>query len=214
MADPMTIRGQVRPDNAFGLTGEQIIRLGRGGDLLVNILPPMYWATKAGRVYHASTPDGGVAPGTDITSTTAPVCLYNPIGSGVDLVVVNARVAYVSGTLGAGDIYWVANVNSAAAAVTGTALTVVRGYIEATGGAIGRPFHTATLPAAGTLMRVFGSIDATLASTVGMGTYVLEDNPEGTIVVPPGTSVSLLADAAAGATPLLAYSFTWIEVPV
>lgn len=172
-----------------------------------------YEATKRGILFHASTPDGGVAPGTDLTSTTPPVSLYNPNGSGVDLVIVKARLAYVSGTLGAGDMYWVANTNPAAAATTGTALTIVNGKLGS-GAGQAKPLHTATIPAAGTLARVFGSLDASLATTAGMFHGVLEDDVDGALIASPGCTISLLADAATGSTPLVAISLTWIEVPV
>src|SRR5690349_1111995 len=93
----------------YGLVGggtatsgaEAEIRLGRQQDIITNFGGPWYQAALSGYLYHAGTAATGVAPGTAI-GTTAAFSLYNPIGSGVNLVVLSGRMGYVSGTLGAG----------------------------------------------------------------------------------------------------------------
>lgn len=218
MAETTTVRGEVGVSVPGALTGEQALRLSRGGGLVTNERGKYYEMAKSGQLFHACTPDEGVAPGTDQASTTAPACLYNPAASGKDLVILNGRMAYVSGTLGAGEVYWMANTNVAAAATTGTDMTVVRGYMSASGanaaGQAARALSSATLPAAASRARVFGSLDARLATTAGVGEAVLEDNVDGAMIVPPGGTVSIMADAAAGTSPLVAISITWLETPV
>ena len=88
----------------------------------------LYALARAGQVFHAVTAASGVAPGTAI-GTTAAFTLYNPVGSGVNMVVLQGLMSYVSGTLGAGMVEWVANVNPAAAAVTGTAIVPVNALL-------------------------------------------------------------------------------------
>src|SRR3972149_2419732 len=60
-----------------------------------------YDAAVDGRLFHASPAATGVAPGTAI-GTTAAFSLHNPLGSAVDLAILIASMAYISGTLGAG----------------------------------------------------------------------------------------------------------------
>lgn len=161
-----------------------------------------------GSLYHAMTAKTGVAPGTDI-GTTAPLSLYNPVGSGRDLVVVRGTLAYVSGTLGAGFMAWVGNDDPSAAAVSGTNIVEVPGRL---GGAVGqgRALTTATLPATPKLIRPFCSLGAHLASTA-IGPWQVVDEVDGDIVVPPGCAVSLEAVAAAGTSPLVVLGVSWYE---
>lgn len=179
--------------------------------LASNVAGKYYTDTKSARVFHAATAVTGVAPGTAV-GTTAAFTLYNPVGSGVDLVVLVATMGYVSGTLGAGVIDYVANTNPGAAAVTGTAIVPVNGYL---GGAVSqaRAFTTATLPASPTVMRPFCSLTASLATTA-VAPFQVEDVVDGAIVVSPGCALSLEATAAGGSTPLVQLGMTWIEETV
>ncbi len=169
-------------------------------------------AVLRGRCFAANTAVTGVAPGTTI-STTAGFALHNPFASGVVLSVLRATLDYVSGTLGAGTIFWTAAVNPAAAVVTGTAITSVNCLIGAGYSAQGKPLTTATLAVAGTLLRAFCSLGASLASTAVQPWQVI-DNVDGEFVVNPGCTICLHAAAAGGSTPLVAYGIMWEEIPI
>ena len=170
-----------------------------------------YYARAADQqVFHAETAQTGVAPGT-AHGTTAPFTLYTPIGSGVDLVVLEAQMGYVSGTLGAGVVSYVANIDPTAAAVTGTAITKVNGRLGGAAGQ-GRAFTTATLPAAPTAVRPFCSLGASLASTA-VQPWPIKDVVDGAIIIPPGCALSLESTAAAGTSPLVLFGMTWYERP-
>lgn len=169
-----------------------------------------YDAARRGGVFVAGTAASGVAPGTSI-GTTAAFSLYNPVGSGVNLVILRATLGYVSGTLGAGVIHYVANNNPGAAATTGTAITTVNCLM---GGAVsqGRAFTTSTLPTTPTVMRPFVSLQASLASTAVSPWQVMED-VRGEFIITPGCTLSLEGTTAAGSTPLVVLGLTWEEVP-
>lgn len=171
--------------------------------------PRFYLTAKAGDTFHAETAATGVAPGTAI-GTTAAFTLYNPTGSGVNLVVLQASMSYVSGTLGSGSVDYVANINPAAAAVTGTAITPVNALL---GGDVAqaRPFTTATLPATPTLMRPMCTLTPILATSVTQP-YQVVDNVDGAIIVTPGCALSLEATAGAGTSPLVKFGMMWQEV--
>lgn len=168
-------------------------------------------AVLRGNVFCGGTAATGVAPGTAI-GTTAAFSLYNPLGSGVNLVVLKATMGYVSGTLGAGVIHWLANTNPKASATTGTAITGVN-CLLGKANSVGQALTTATLPASPTVLRPFCSLDASLASSV-VGTLRVEDAPDGEFIVAPGCTISLHATAAAGTSPLVVFGCTWEEVPV
>lgn len=168
-------------------------------------------AVLRGRCYSAGTAASGVAPGTSI-GTTAAFSIYNPLGSGYNLHILRATLGYVSGTLGAGVIHWVANTNPAAAATTGTAITAVNNLL---GGAacVARPFTTATLPASPTVVRPFASLGASLASTAVQPWQIVED-VDSEFVVTPGCTLSLEGTTASGSTPLLVFGVTWEEFAI
>lgn len=188
-------------------------RLGQYGESVVGQAHAKYYeAVSRGRVFSGGTAASGVAPGTAI-GTTAAFTLANPAGAKVNLVVLRASVGYVSGTLGAGVIHYVANLNPIAAAVTGTAITAVNALIGSRLQATGLPFTTATLPATPTILRPFVSLGASLASTAVQPWQIVED-VDGEFVIAPGCALSLEGTAAAGSSPLVAFGLTWEEVEI
>lgn len=167
-------------------------------------------AVLRGGVYYAHTAATGVAPGTAI-GTTAPFALYNPSGSGVNAVILLGAMGYVSGTLGAGFISWCVNTDKMAALPTGTAIVEVGALVGLANNQCAA-LTTATI-AAPSPARVFGNLDAALASSV-VGPWALQDYVNGALVLTPGTTLSLQATAAAGTSPVVVYSVAWEEIPV
>lgn len=163
---------------------------------------------KAGRLYMGQTAVTGVAPGTAI-GTTAAFALYNPLSSGKNLIVHKASLAYVSGTLGIGQVDWVGHLTSSQAAFTGTAIPVVNGKVGAPAG-VGKPFTTATVPASGTPFRPAFNLPPILATSVVVP-WIILDEVAGAIVIEPGIGVSLQATAGAGTSPLVIYGCVWEE---
>jgi len=195
---------------ADGNTGEG--RIGRTGEEVVSSLHgKFYEQAKRGNVYSGVTAVTGVAPGTAI-GTTAAFALYNPLNSGFDLVILKASMSYLSGTLGIGFVNWIMHTAAvqAGAAVTGTAISVVRANGQ-NGVGVGKPLTTATV-VAGVLARPFGNLPPMLATSV-LTPWRLDDDVDGALVIPPGAAASLQATAAAGTTPLVIYGCTWEEVP-
>lgn len=170
-----------------------------------------YQLVKDGLVYVAQTAVTGVAPGTAI-GTTAAAALYNPAGSGKDVVILSASLGYVSGTLGAGVVSWCLNTNLAAAAVTGTAMLTRNALAGAGDASVASPFTTATLPAAPTPVRNFCSLGASLASTA-VQPWQIVDDVDGAIILKPGATASIQETGAAGSTPLVVVSLVWAELP-
>ena len=96
------------PDFSVGNAGEQLV---------ADYFPSLYNLTKDGKVFTASTAVAGVDHGATL-STAPPFCIYNPVGSGKNLVILAASMGYVSGTLGAGFIAYAGA--TVTAAPTGT----------------------------------------------------------------------------------------------
>lgn len=208
----MEVKEYVGPQNlSDGNTA--LPRLDASGAAVVQQLHGRWYeSAKRGNVYHATTAKSGVAPGTD-TGTTAAFALYNPAGSGKDLVILRITMGYISGTLGAGTVFACMNTDIRAAASTGTAISVVSGYAasSASNQNAGRPLTTATLPAAPTIMYPVFNLQASLASTA-VAPYTMADLPDGAIIVSPGCTFSLEGVTASGSTPLVVFGCTWEEV--
>lgn len=161
-----------------------------------------------GNAFIASQAVTGVAPGTAL-GTTPPLALWNPTGSGINLVVMKAYLGYISGTLGAGTVC-LAQVTQAAAPTSGTEIVPVNALLGGPRG-IGRAFTGSTVAATPTIVRPSFAIGAFLASTA-LVPGLLKDDIDGEIVVAPGNCLVMQAVAAAGSTPLTIMSIEWEEV--
>lgn len=198
---------------APGSTPSSGLRIDRTGGLVV-VQGAAEYEEVALRLnsYWAQTAATGVAPGTAI-GTGAAFALANPAGSGVNLILMQARMGYVSGTLGAGVVQYCASANVVGAAVTGTAIAPVPALVGNGRQAAGKPFTTATLPAAPVPFAPFASLGASLATTAVQPWQVVDDL-KGAICIAPGAAVSLQGTAAGGTTPLVVFGVLWLELPV
>ena len=169
-----------------------------------------YYVSNEDQKMYAACHNAGDAPGTTI-STTAAMCIYNPQGSGVNIEICKVTVAYVSGTLGTGTLFHAVNMTNTQTAPSGTAAT--GGVVNLSGGGAGQGqyFSTATVVAP-KVTRPFIGLAPVLASTAVPFPVYTEDM-DGEILLPPGTSYQLQSIAAAGTSPLLAFSCTWRELP-
>ncbi len=190
-----------------------VAAMGKFGHVLTGDLLPKYAEqVKRGNVFSGGTAATGVAPGTAI-GTTGAFTLANPSGSGVVLVPIVASMGYISGTLGAGVVWYLANTNPSAAAVSGTAITVVKNKLStASPGNAGLAYTTSTLPAAPTILRPAWSLTALLATTA-VQPYLVKDDLDGEFVIAPGCSLTLHSTAAAGTSPLVVFGCSWVEIP-
>lgn len=162
------------------------------------------------QIFSACTGVAGVAPGTAL-STTPPFSLWNPNASGRIIYVVRISVGYISGTLGAGTLLVGAVPQQVAQPATGTQLTVMSNYLSNAPGAA-RAFQGSTLVAAPTPIRPVMILGAATAAQAAFPAPA-EIRVDGDIAIPPGSVLALQAVAAAGTSPLLMLSMTWIEIP-
>lgn len=169
--------------------------------------PELYARAVVGKVFSAETAVTGVAPGTAI-GTTGAFTLHNPILSGVDLVLLETSMAYVSGTLGAGVVNYLYN-PPGDAVPTGTAIAIRNGRLGSGVTSKALAFTTSTITAP-LLLRPFASLQASLASTA-VQPWQVADKVNGGIIIPPGTSLTLHATAAGGSTPLVVFYAQWSE---
>lgn len=190
--------------------GQVVNRHGRSGEKIVGQgVGERYESASRGLIYIASTAVAGVAPGTAL-STTPPLDIHNPEGSGILVSILDVYVAYISGTLGAGSLVH-ARTAQTGVPTTGTTLTIQNARLGVAAG-----FATAgqgrTVSATPTLIRPSGIIlGASLATTAALP-VLMHENVNGGIVIPENQDWSFEAIAAGGSTPLLLLSVVWQEI--
>jgi hypothetical protein len=193
--------------------GDQPIRQGRMGAIIMADGHGHFWESASrGFMFTASVGTAGVAPGTAI-GTSAALGIYNPTNSGKNLVAIKSTAHYLSGTLGAGIIYFVGHQFNATLP-GGTALTVQSNLVGAGAPSWGKAFSAATGLGVASLLRPFISVGAmTAESTTPNAPWQVMDTLDGEFVVPPGGALSIQAVGGAGTTPLMVFSMSWEEVP-
>jgi len=210
MAEVEGIVGNARNGIGEGVT--DVLRIGKTGGLVVGTAHgEHYEAASRGKVWSACTAVGGVAPGTSL-STTAAFWLHNPIGSGVNLSLIEATMGYLSGTLGAGSVYLTSHAGAAAVNPTGTAISPRQTLLGSSATGLALAFTTATVVTQ-IAIRPVCSFGAILATTAFQPTQ-LKDQINGAVIVPPGFGVGLHSIATAGTAPLALFGMLWEEIPI
>lgn len=177
-----------------------------GSQYTEDYMPTLYNIVKDGLVYVASTAVAGVAHGTAI-GTAPPIWLYNPLGSGKELVILYGDMGYISGTLGAGVIAWVGSANATVSGGTAIVPIKTNGFVAA--GSVAAVSTSPTLSAVPSLLRSAWNVSAQLASTAAMA-WRVEDKCNGEFILQEGSGIGLQGIATAG-TPLVVFSIGWIE---
>lgn len=193
------------------------IRLGRVGEIIVNAAISDYWeAINRGLAFVASTPTAGVAPGTAL-STSPPFVLYNPPGSGVVASIIDIDAAFVSGTLGAGNIV-LAGISGQALTQTGTDLLAVApgGPSTLIGSAIRPNCLARSAPTLSAIPILLRNLWYTGAFATNATQYLGEAKKDvkGQFGIIPGGALCIQEVGGAGSTPLMMFSMSWIEVPI
>lgn len=192
-----------------------VLRLGRNNELVTLQGGPDYWENLIrANSFMASTGTAGVAPGTAL-STTPPFVLYNPPNSGVIAAVCDAECAFVSGTLGAGNIVLAGiGLQAIVPASLGTVLTPTQPNLIGSSQAPScKALQAPTLSAAPTLMR---NLWYTGAFVTNATQYFGEAKKDlrGLVGVMPGGAICIQEVGAAGTTPLVMLSMSWVEIPI
>ncbi len=211
-----TLQGTVGVQQ-LGAAANGNIRLDRTGGLVENqMFGKHHEAVYQGLVFVASTASAGIAMQTTIT-TTANFTLANPANSGKLASILVGSWAYVSGTMGAGDVIYV--IHNTAPPITapsaGTAVTPTNARTDLTTTSGMNVRSGATVPTAGIIARILTSSLPVLASTAVWSSTLVNDLVDGALCVGPGTAISITSVLGAGSSsPVGHFSFTWAEVPI
>jgi hypothetical protein len=221
------IKGVVQsPSNISFSDGDEVnLIAGKQAEMLVSPMhSELYSQTYRGYVYHASTTPLGLA--IPIYTSTAPiVCLWNPIGSGRNLSLLNIVFSYCSGTAAFSSIGLCYAVNAGSTIATGAVFSafgsnncIVNGIIGGGNSSVARvaTAGTTTLtsaPAAANWFYTLGNINLEAETGTAHATFVpgAGSNPKGSILIPPGTAIWIAGTKATSA--LYAQTISWAETP-
>jgi len=210
MAEIITLQGSV--SNATGSSGES-----RG----VTLTPSLGLRTAAsqsafqnaveiGSVFGVCS-QAGVTSQAGLSATTPVLTLYNPAGSGKNLVVWYAGATFTVAFATAGAVWVAVNTNVSAAAVTGTLTTAHRNLKLGTAANMAaQPLLAATLPAAPVGVALLG-VGLTGAITTVPMAQTLERWFNGSLILKPNTALSIQTGVASGASGTFC-EYIWQEV--
>lgn len=217
MTDVITA-GQVGPQTlSDGVVGGRV-RQGRGAEQIVSELHGKYYeSTYRGNLFWATMSAGVIFPAPAATANN-PVTLYNPFGSGKNLVLVSFDMVLtvIPGTPLTGLYGLYINNVPQAAAVTGTALAAQTGLIGSAVSAVGKALTTSTVPVAPTLFLPFGGkVTGEVAAVVpitGLPAYHIDF--DGKVILAPGTAITPQQTVADTTNATVLCAFSWEEVAV
>lgn len=217
MTDVITA-GQVGPQTlSDGVVGSRI-RQGRGAEQIFSELHGKYYeASYRGNLFWATMTAGVIFPAPGATAAN-PVSLYNPLGSGKNLVLVSFDMVLtiIPGTPLTGLYGLYINNLPQAAAVTGTTLAAQSGLIGGTAASAGKALTTSTVPAAPTLFLPFGGkVTGEVAAVVpitGLPAYHIDF--DGRAILAPGTAITPQQTVADTTNATVLCAWAWEEVSV
>ena len=208
----MIIAGQVGQQNnqdGSGSIGGQVARMGHNGDLIVSELHGRYYEQAYRQNMFGGSIVGQVTT-VGLATTYTGLCLSNPAGSNVNLVLDKIGLAFLVGFTASATVGIMTGINQAAN-VTHTTPAVVRNKFIGKSSGTGLLDSAATLSATPVLDVVLfaGLTGAITTAPAADGLYELE----GSIVLPPGAFAAIYTSTASG-TASMSASFSWEEVPV
>lgn len=185
-------------------------RAGRAGDLIVSKLQPDYYEAtfrKAG--FHGAN-SGGVTTSVGLATTYVGLCLSNPPGSGMNLVLDKVGWAALVAWAAASAVGIMTGYHASTEVTHTTALAPKSRFVGQPVG-VGKLDSAATLPAAPTLAMLLGAgLTGAITTLPQVGPNVVDLH--GSIILPPGAFAALYTSTASGASGFLG-SFSWTEVP-
>lgn len=169
--------------------------------------------TLLGQVFHGTTAGAGVVlPAFDATSPK--FVIWNPQGSGKNVYLVKLMIGFVSGTITPSNFIWGYQTGAGSTAATlapvtaFTALTPVNGYVGQGNAPVAKLGSAATLT---TGCSIFRQVNGMSLLTTAASSYLqIQEDYDGTVIVPPGTLLALGSNVASGLTTDV--TLVWEEV--
>ena len=222
LTQPVPIQVQVaNPTTSVADSSINNLLGGRSNEAIAALLHGNYYTeTYRGNVFHGSTASAGVAiPASGTTSPTFGV--WNPTGSGVNVVLIAAYYGWVGTTAAPSTFMYEYKTGVGSAIGTGAPISAFNTGTQRNGllgvGATSKvlftPAGTNTLGSAGTVLGNNGISQLTTTGTAaGASGWQWVDFFEGTVIIPQG--VFLYNTASAAELSSISIRWTWYEFPV
>lgn len=208
----MQVQTLVGPQQSATGTLNQNIRAGRQGDVIVSELHGRYYETTVNKAMFSAANQAGQVTTVGLATTYTGLCLSNPVGSQVNLVINKVSAAFPVAPAAAMAVGIMTGYN-ATTNVTHTAALTPKSQLIGTGPLpLALADSSATLPTAPTLNVLFGFVGTAAVTAVNAVSGFLADM-EGSIVIPPGGYAAIYTSTASGAAGMFA-SMSWEEVSV
>lgn len=186
-------------------------RAGNMGEKVVSELQSRYYENSYRRNRFSAAVNGQVTT-VGLATTYTGLCLSNPVGSTVNVVLDKAGWAQLVAAAAAAGVGLMYGYNSSTNVTHTTPVTPKNNFVGVGASGTALVDSAATLPTAPTLQKILGSL-LTGAITTVPGVPVAENEVAGSIILPPGAYVAFYTSAASGAAGM-SFSFEWTEVPV
>ena len=211
------------PSNVSFSDGDEVnLTAGKRGELMTaQLVAELYSVTYRGHFFHAATTPLGLAIPI-YTTVTPTVCLWNPIGSGINLVLHRLVFNYASGTADFGAVGLMKETNAGSGIATGAVFsafnedTPTNGLVG--GGTVSKAkvcvSGTTTLTTLGDASRWFyplGNINLEAETGTAHGFNTGDQHIHAAIIIPPGSAVWPACTKASVA--LFAQGISWTEIP-
>jgi hypothetical protein len=199
---------QNNPDSSTLITQ----RGGKQGDAIVSELHGRYYEQASrGNIFSGAVV--GVTTSVGLATTYTGLCLTNPLGSGVNVVLNKVGYSFIV-AFTAGAAIGIATGFHPSTAVAHTTPVTPRSQLFIGAASTGRALldSAATLPAAPTVNTIFASgLTGAITTLPHVANSIVD--LEGAVILVPGAFAILYTSTASGAAALSA-SFSWEEVPV
>lgn len=198
-----------------GATGKQVgssvtVSLGEYGEQLASELQARYYEnTYRGQKFSALYPSAALA----VAAAASQFILFNPAGSGKNLVLVDAYVAFTALTaVASGTDIVIGGVQvSSNPGTVGTAITPANTFIGNGNASVAKAYNTATYGTTPSAVRVIGNLYGDLAAADQVG---IHDDVAGALIIAPGYGIAIFGVNGTPSDVSIAPCLTWDEVAI
>lgn len=206
-----------------GDTAKKFAQGRQGQALVAEVHGKFYEQAISGQVFsQAATPLGLAIPIYTATALAGGMPIWNPLGSGKNVVLIDADFGYGSGTAAYASIGLMARSGCGSAIATGSQITAFaevtpkNALLGAGNVSVAKSSNagtvTATAGVAAEWVRTLASINLEAQTGTAHGLITCHYEFDGKVIVPPGTMVWFAATLASVA--LYASSVSWYEAPI
>ncbi len=212
-------RAGVGDGTALSTTG---VREGKTGEQIVDLAHGKYYEAASRGVLYCGGNATARATQTAL-ATTAPLTLYNPVGSGKYLSIkkVGFGQSGAANTLGTGGLFHCVFTIAGPIATQsntvpsgGTVVTPKNCRADASNASVADLRENTTLAAAPVALAPFVNLSEVAALTIGGNNTNCTEDVDGAIVLTPGSGYTIQGITATGSTGLGFYGIVWEEIPI